>query len=264
MNKENKKILILRLLCLGLFCLSSAESFAQGRSGSSGGGQWGQRATQREAKRWTLQEWLEQKNRNALMDQWLSMNSPSPFEFYIGLSQSNYDTKTMTTSSTTQQSWSSYQGELAAYAQMIGVSLQHENNSQENYSDLTGMLNFRFLGNSLQTTSLTLSGGQRTRSFGATNTANAIVLKNTLAQAEIQLYITKYFGLDGQYRRYFSTYEASLGDVGGHRTEAGIFIDFKALRIYGNWFEDSQLQRLNDVDTEIKRIGIKSGLRIYF
>ncbi len=59
-----------------------AQSNAQDKGSKSG---LFQRAAMRETKRWTLQEWLETKERNRMMDLWLAVNSPSPYEAMLGL-----------------------------------------------------------------------------------------------------------------------------------------------------------------------------------
>src|SRR5690606_14405391 len=39
---------------------------------------------QKESSRWTLEGWLAQRDRMRLMDLWLALHSPSPYEFYLG------------------------------------------------------------------------------------------------------------------------------------------------------------------------------------
>ena len=234
-----------------------------GGGGSFGGGSrsgWGQKAQAREGSRWTLQEWMAQKQRNSLMDQWLVMNSPSPFEFsLLGASNSYQYQKDQLA----RESHSSKSGAFSAYAQSIGLTGEYENNTDENLSDVTGLLNVRILGASLQTTSITLSIGQRTRQFIESSQNESV--RNIVGQLSIQAYFTKYFGLSGSYRNFFPATNATVGEVSGTLIEGGLFIDFSGLRIFGNWSDELQTnQATTGTKTEYKRQGIKSGLVIFF
>ncbi|MBX2988983.1 MAG: hypothetical protein KF802_13930 [Bdellovibrionaceae bacterium] len=230
---------------------------AQSRGGFS------QRATQRESSRWTLQEWLEQRDRSRMMDLWLSMNSPSPFEFMLGLSYLSTTTKVDTPAF--EKSFNHAGAEVRAYAQFVGLTAEYENNAEENYHDFTGMLNLRLFGNSLQNSSLTLHGGQRSRGLVVNGTA--ATLRNVFVQGSLQLYFSKYFGLDGFYRHYSPDKNADLGvTVDGNLSEVGLFIDFQAVRVFGAWYQDVQKNKNDTTGAEsaTSRTGVKSGLRIYY
>jgi hypothetical protein len=43
-----------------------------------------QRSDVKTKTRWSLQEWLETRDRMRLMDLWLAFHSPSPYEFFVG------------------------------------------------------------------------------------------------------------------------------------------------------------------------------------
>lgn len=195
-----------------------------------------------------------------MMDTWLSLNSPSPFEFMLGGSYNSLQTEVQGTASS--DSYTTYAGELAAYAQFVGLSGEYENNTTENFNDLTGMLNIRLLGNSIQNTSFSIHYGQRTRTHSGTEGR----LSQQFGQVSLQVYLTKYFGLDGKYRQFLHTSTESMGDVDGNISEAGVFIDFKALRIFGAWYSESQKKRIPATtdDTVTDRAGIKSGIKIFF
>ncbi|MFV3410044.1 hypothetical protein [Bdellovibrio bacteriovorus] len=249
-----------RFSSLLLLCIILTASLSQAQSGS----RWGsgidftKRATAREGSRWSLSEWLEMKNRNRMMDMWLSVNSPSPYEFSLAASYNSFKTEDPDNTSVSD-SHVSYMGELSAYAQFVGLTAEYENNSEEEFNDLTGMLNIRVLGNSIQNTSLTLHYGLRTREADQR-------LSQQFGQVSLQVYLTKYFGIDGKYRYYLPTSTDELGDVEGNRTEAGLFIDFKAVRIFGNWYKESQKTKIPAAadDTVTDRTGIRSGLKIFF
>ena len=223
-------------LCIVVFSLNAAAE------------DLGKRSERRESKRWTLQEWLEQKDRNKMMDMWLSMNAPSPYEAVLGGSHNS------------SEKYTSYSGTFSAYAQFVGLTAEYENNTEEGLSDLSGLFNVRLIGHTIQGSYLTLHYGQRTRNINAGN----VRLNQQFGQASLQLYLINNFGVDGSFRYYLPTSEATLGEVTGTNSEAGAFIDFKNFRIFGGWFKEVQTNKLNNVETSASRTGIRTGLKVFF
>jgi hypothetical protein len=244
-------------IVLGFSFLISHSLYAQSSSGS--GGEWSKRAQARESKRWTLQEWLDQKNRNALMDQWLSMNSPSPYEFSLQVDSFRVEYKEGSNASIKKDS---LQGALHAFAGPVGVSGHYENSLEENLSQSTGLLQFRLLGSSLQSTSLTLGLGQRSRNFIFQSSEHEI--RNLVGHVMLQMYLTRHFGLKGTYQYFSPTNDSTLGNTYGHHSEGGLFLDFKGLRIYSDFFEDVFRLKPSGIDSKYQRRGVKTGLQIFF
>ncbi len=228
------------------------------------GPSFGERAKQRESKRWTLQEWLDTKDRNRMMDMWLSMNSSSPFEVMVSAAYKSYLRKIDLP--LTFDQFPSVDGSLTAHAQLVGITIEHENNTQENLNDISGMLNLRLFGESIQSTYLALHVGQRTRTY--TNFLPHHDFKNLFGQVSLQLYLMKYFGIDGFHRIYSSSRNiAANEELSGTLSEAGFFIDFKALRIFGAAYRDEQLIRSTltpYAETTTMRSGTRAGVKIFF
>lgn len=235
------------------FSLQAADG-----SGSSGRFNFRQKAEKKEGSRWTLQEWLAQKERNQMMDLWLAMYAPSPYEFYLKGSYLSHKTKTDPLT-TEEKSYQSFAGGLGAYATVVGLEVDYENNTQESYNDLSGSLNLRIMGNAVQGTHLIIHYGQRVR-----NGVSDQRLTNQFAGADLNLYVTKYFGLLGAYDQYFPHDEGSIGTFSGHRSEAGVFLDFGSVRVFGNWFSDVQKNELAGSSSTVERTGIQSGLTFFF
>ncbi len=209
------------------------------------------------SSRWTLQQWLEQKNRMRMMDMWLMMNSPSPFEFRLGGNYISYTTPPQTADQI------SYEGQLSAFASIVGVSLEHENNSRGQTNETTGLLSFRVLGDSLQNSHLLLSAGQRT--FRFEESLGPQEFRQNFGQAALQLYLTNHFGIAADHRSYLITSQTHFTDIGGQRNSGGLFIDFDLLRLSLTYF--SETMRYTDtvpVAKETHRTGLKSGLFFYF
>jgi hypothetical protein len=248
---------LLGLVLLGT--LLSLPAGAESSGGSNGGGgDFTKRAERRQSQRWTLKEWLEQKDRSRMMDMWLSMNSPSPYELMLGAS---YNSFTSANSSLAPDlNYTDYSGSFSAYAQFVGLSVEYENNTSESYNDLSGLFNLRLLGSSIQGSYLTVHYGLKTH----TESATSIRLSQPFAQASIQLYATKQFGFDGLYRSYFTVNDATLGDVKGQLTEGGAFIDFNNFRVFGSWYKDVQNEKAATTTIDKTRTGIRTGLKIFF
>lgn len=227
---------------------------------------WGQskfniseRAKKREGSRWTLAEWLAQKDRNKLMDQWLWLNAPSPYEFSLLGAYTNYKT----TLASGEKEYTTTDLEASAYASIFGLTVEYERRPDENENDLTGMFNVRVLGSSIQSSSLVVSYGQRTRTFTALDPVS--ITRNQFYQVSLQLYIGRYFGINGHYRNYLPYTDNYFGDITGTLTETGAFLEFESIRIFGTYFQDLQKNSNPSTPTpEINRKGIKTGLQFFF
>lgn len=259
MNKLN--LIKTFFICLLIFV--SNLSNAQESSPSSGSSRpWllTQGAAAREAKRFTLQGWLENKDRRALMDMWLTINTPSPYEFVLGGSLFQYSLTSVTNNVSNVKNYKSYTGEISAYARFVGVTAEYSNNQEEGFNDVTGLFNLRVFGNTVQGSHITLHYGLRTRS--AEN--KSYRLNQSFPAATLQIYLMKYFGIQSHYRAYLPITDSFYGDVQGDELTAGAFIEFGALRLFGDWFQERQNSKLNSIETNSDRTGTKVGLKIYF
>lgn len=214
------------------------------------------RAEQRSLKRFTLKDWMEGKEKRKMMDMWLSLNTPSPYEFYLSGSLNQYSLN----SGAAQITKKSYEGSIAAYATCVGLTGEYQNNTEENFNDATAMFNLRLFGDTLQGTHLTLHYGLRTR----TENEGLYRLNQQFAAATLQIYVTKFFGFQGNYRNFPTITEPYYGDTTATESTVGAFIDFDAFRIFGDYVQEKQNSKLNGVETNIDRTGSKIGLRIYF
>lgn len=218
------------------------------------------KAEQRAMKRFTLKEWMDSKDHRALMDMWLSINTPSPYEFMLSGSLIQYSLESNRAGATVKTSKKSMEGSFSAYATLVGITAEYQNNVEENFTDLTGLFNVRVFGNTLQGTHITFHYGLRTR----TENNQQYRLNQTFPAVTLQLYMTKYFGLQGHYRYFLPTTESFYGDTQADELNAGVFIEYGAFRIFGDWYQERQGSKLNAVDTSVLRTGNKVGVKIYF
>lgn len=252
------KIFFYTLVFSFISVINSSLAWAQYSSGSR---PWllSSSAAARESKRFTLQEWLENKDRRALMDMWLTINTPTPYEFVFGGALQNYKIDSTTNNLTLSEDKSTYFGEVSAYATFMGLSLEHTNNYAEGFNDTTGIFNLRVFGNTVQGSHFTLHYGLRTRS--ATN--GSYRLNQAFPAVTLQLYIMKYFGIQGNYRAFSTSAESFYGDTKADELTYGAFIEYGALRIFGDIYQERQTSTLNSVETNIKREGARVGLKFY-
>lgn len=217
-----------------------------------------QGAAAREAKRFTLQEWLEGKERRNMMDMWLSINTPSPYEFVISGSLQNYNLETTAVGVTATESKSVFTGDLSAYATFVGATVEHTNNQPESFSDLTGIFNVRVFGNTVQGSHLTLHYGLRTR------TSENYRLNQAFPGITLQIYLMKFFGIQGNYRDFGTFTESFYGATTASEVTYGAFIEYGDLRIFGDIYKEQQTSVLNTIETKYRRDGARVGLKFFF
>lgn len=194
------------------------------------------------------------------MDMWLTINTPSPYEFVFSGALQNYNLDTSTAGTTASQSNSVITGDVSAYARFIGVSLEHANNQAEKFNDVTGIFNLRVFGNTVQGSHLTLHYGLRTR----TASDGSYRLNQPFPAVTLQLYIMKYFGIQGNFRSFGTITEPFYGDTTMDELTYGLFIEYGALRLFGDVYQERQNSKLNAIETDYRRDGARVGLKFYF
>lgn len=197
---------------------------------------------EKEKHRWNLADWLNTRDRMRVQDLWLSLHSPSPFEFYLG---GNLQFNQLIPGGS-QGASEMFAG---AFSSIFGLEGRYESATAE--TRWFGIFNFRFFGNQDQSTNMTLQMGIRNTDDGYN------VYRNTLAGLSITFYLSKYFGVEGLYRYYFpSTPIESGAQYSGERIQGGGFIEFKFLRIFGGYIVDNE--------SISKMTGAQVGTKIYF
>ncbi len=219
-----------------------------------------QGAASREAKRFSLKDWLENKDKRGMMDMWLTINTPSPYEFVLGGSQFHYDLETQTAASKVTTTHGTNSLEVSAYARFVGVTGEYANNTSEQFNDATGIFNVRLFGTSMQSTHIMLHYGIRTR----TAEDKSYRLNQQFAAATVQLYLIQYFGIQANYRSFMPYTENFYGETTANELTTGAFIEFGSFRLFGDFFLEKQTSKMNGVETRYNRNGNRFGLKIYF
>lgn len=254
-----KSLLITSAICLGLFSFSF-QNIALAAEASKFGVWRSAKSSEKHSSRWTLEDWLAQKERNRMMDLWLAMYAPSPYEFYVGGVWQDHQKSTP--SSTVVDRSTAASAKLGAYATVLGLSGEYRNNTMEKVSDLSGSINLRIAGNSVQGTHLIAFYGNRNRQLESQGTS--VYLRNQYYGGDLNLYLNRYIGLSGLYTAYLPTDDKTLGNVRGDLTEYGLFIDFGDLRVSGSYFKETQKELLNSTETLTESKGSKVSLMLFF
>ena len=199
--------------------------------------------------RWYMTDWLETKEKMRLMDLWLAIHTPSPYEYFIrGSMQPGLLASTGRYSGTRMGA--------AGYASIFGI--EYERNNDLETRDLA-LLHLRAFGYHYQGTHLRLEAGlqQLKESQGYT-------FRNAIAGIGLNAYITHHFGISGSYRHAFAaTPNASQVAFDGNRYEGGAFIDFSFLRLYGNYLHEEWNQDPHTGEINATRTGPEVGLQLF-
>ncbi|OFZ79423.1 MAG: hypothetical protein A2583_02975 [Bdellovibrionales bacterium RIFOXYD1_FULL_53_11] len=194
--------------------------------------------------RWSLSEWITTRDKMRMMDLWLALHSPSPYEFYLGTEYGFSETGR-----------NHVRFNAAAYASIFGLEVQK---SILNSNEWLGLFMLRIMGYHAQATNITMQAGLRSE-------FKPDVARNALAGIAMSIYITRFFGIDGFYRHHFlSVLNADGYRVRGHHVEGGVFIDFKFVRIYGMYYyKPETIFRPSRIENA-GRSGVNTGIRLYF
>ena len=215
----------------------------------------------KKVKRWSLSNWLFMKEKFALQDQWLAMNTNNesiPVEFYIDYSKLEFDSDTANNENETEVG---INGEAAVYYSIIGLSYRGET-YEELYTQQEGALNLRLIGTSHQSTHLILTAGGRIFEDEADGE-----FRQTFYGGDISLYLLPFLGFDGRYRRYLNAEnDEQTTEIESTRTQWGMFIDISFFRIFTYQFEENfdykTISTGSKVEQQIKGTGL--GVRLYF
>lgn len=216
--------------------------------------------------RWSLAEWLAQKQKNQMMDLWLVKNSQSsPFEFYVDVTSVNSTQEPVATGGTSINR-NTYGGSVSAYAGVAGLRGTFESEGERSQA-WTGSLNLRLFGQALQDTHVNLEYGLR--GLDLKGAGGSEKFQNQYGGVTVNLYLTKYFGLEGAYRKFFPAESQAESQaktsLEGESSIGGVFIDFGLLRVFGSWRKD--YSRIEDPSGQAQgptSEGFGGGLRLYF
>lgn len=241
------------LALAGGFCFAGPSAQAYSSSPRS--------AEAKAASRWTLDEWLRQKERNRWMDQWLALHSSESYELFTSadwLSRST-ESRDLTTQTLTKTVASSVRARVGAYASIVGLEGEYESALERRSSAALGEFHLRLIGTSNQSTHLTLHYGLQFR------TEDSESVRLQVPGATLGIYLLKHFGIEGSYRLALPEDSDQGARWKGTRIEGQAFIDYGAIRVFGRYSRE-QIEVSRPMGVEIERIteGLGAGLQVFF
>lgn len=227
---------------------ASAQSF-------SAGGGFGVR-NNTETVSWTLADWLNQKQKFKLQDQWLAVNTQANlYEFGLNGGQASYE---KTVNGVTNK-YTMNQISASFWFSIFGLEYVR-NSSAEDFVSQSGQFNIRLLGQSASSTNLKAFYGVRKTEYK--NPDNEIT--NNYAGADLRLYIFQFFGVTAGYEKSFQAEDNSMTAYEGQRVDYGAFIELGFVRLSGTYFtEDTYVTPSGGSESKQSREGVLTGLQFY-
>ncbi len=222
------KYILLTLWVIGSSSHAQSLFGIKGSGSSSGGG--------KDTTRWTLTDYLSQKQKVRLMDHWLGLNgSAVAFETIVSGGGLQYNTTSTNGSGVKVKSNESVtSGRISLFYQMVGIEGEYEK-SNKDWNSTAGMVSLRLLGSSQQNTNVTASYGIRKKAYTGDTPET---FQNQFAQGSLNLYIVEFFGIEGTYRSYFNNKSSLQRDYSGTRVTGGVFVEIGFLRVYGQFNQE--------------------------
>lgn len=212
----------------------------------------------RVSSQWTLADWLAQKNKMALADQWLALNrSANIFDVSLSGGLQDFKLETKNASGTVSADGKSQNYQMDLYISIFNLYGEYEK-TDSNLESFAGAAGLRVFGTSSQTTSLILRYGFRDQHHLKTLEK----WQNQFAEGVLQLYVIQQFGLQGKYRHYFPDTSKQGNKLEGHRVTAGAFLEFGIFRLYGDFYQEPIEKTNAGVATKENRNGLEYGLRL--
>jgi hypothetical protein len=209
---------------------------------------------------WTIVDWLQQKNVNALADQWLALHSSnSLFDISANASGQRYKLKSTVGNVTSSQDANSQSYGLDMYISIFGIHGEYEK-TEDKLETYGGSAGLRLLGTSSSSTNLSVHYGIQVRH-------DLVALEqwqNQYLNGQLTLYVIKNFGLNGQYRYYFPADSNKGARLEGNKVTAGAFVEFLPFRVQASYFHEP-LKITRGVAEELQdRAGYDVSVRLIF
>ena len=220
----------------------------------------------KEATRWSLAQWMEQKGKLQWMDIWLNSNTKSPsfYEIYLGGDYAQYESNTSLNGGTptVTEDLTSWRAHAGMFVSLLGVHGQYEKSEKDHREQVDAVGQLRILGHTDQGSNLTGFYGIHRQNFQDASLQNDQV-QNTQAGGYLTLYLVNFWAIQGKYQHFFENKSNLDTEVKGHRIEASTWVEWGAIRVYGTYFKEPMTYSTTTSETQIHREGFNLGLRVY-
>lgn len=213
---------------------------------------------EKKASRWTLADWLLTKQKMALMDQWLALNSSTTwFEFFLEGSGNKLEADESDQARLPYEA-QAYRYQAALYFRAFG--LQGGRDKVSGFRDSSFyQANLILLGSSAQSTNIQVH-------YGVTNMELASgKVSPTYWGASSTLYLLPFLGGSYEYHKYSDDQDGVLTFKEGSRQEVGGFLDVWFLRLKGTYFKERlNLNTTARGDFDQRSSGWWMGAQLFF
>ncbi|MEK7357623.1 MAG: hypothetical protein AAB250_14320, partial [Bdellovibrionota bacterium] len=209
--------------------------------------------------RWSLDEWLKQKNQNRLMDQWLAHQASNPYEFFLSADGTSIAAGSDLTGPNQQVSNNAARARFGAYASIVGLEGSYENLPDLNASSADGSFHVRLLGTSVRSTYLDVHYSIKNRN------ENGESIRQQGPGGRLTILLIKTFGISGGYDSLLEATSDQSQKWSGSQTEGEVFIDFERLRVFGRYTKrDDQVTSATGIVEKRVREGLGAGFKFFF
>ena len=178
-----------------------------------------QKEEKKRSNRWSLSDWMLTKKKIALQDQWLALNSDSPWvEVYFEGMQGDLENTRSDLGTTVENEYERISGGF--FIKFLGISGGSETFSTTSESDFA-QVNLLLLGSTIQGSHIMLHGGQRDLKWDETSNFD-----QSYYGGSIVFYLLPFLGVEGIYRKYAEE-TSDIGNITMESTwtELSAFID---------------------------------------
>lgn len=218
--------------------------------------------TAKQAQRWSLAQWMEQKGKLQWMDLWLNANSNSPsfYEIFIGADYTTFDQSLASPSGSaavTTDGLSAKAGHMGMFISIFGVYGRYEKSAHDERVAWDALGQLRLLGASDQGSNLTVFYGLRgLKRYGDFS-------QNQQAGGSLTLYLLQPWAVQGRYAQFFEKAADSGTLVSGHRIEVTSWLEWGPIRLYGTWFKEPLKLSISGNSSDLTYQGYNFGIRTY-
>ncbi len=218
------------------------------------------RQSNKESTRWTLADWLSQKQRIGLWDHWLSVNrSANWFEMQLSGHQFDYELTSDNGSGKVKIDESSKLYALDLWVTILGLRAEYEERDGH-LETRSGMLSLRLVGASLQSTHILLRGGLQVTE----DSSSGEEWENPFSAGVLKMYFLSFIGLEGEYRHFFPK-KSHLGtQLKGTRIRGGAFIEYGIFQVSGHYWKEPMEFSSSGITTKQEREGYDVGIALLF
>lgn len=216
----------------------------------------------KQAQRWSLSQWMEQKGKLQWMDIWLGSNTnpPSFYELYLGVDYTQMERSFMATPgsvATITEDIESKSGHIGMFVSIFGLHGRYERSQDSERKSWDALAQLRILGTSDQASNLVLFYGLKDLSLSLDRT------QHQQAGGYLTLYLLQHWAIQGRYSHFFADTSDSGAEVTGHRTELSTWIEWGPMRVFGSYFKEPIEHSLGGTTSETSFEGFSVGFRTY-